>query len=210
MDFTNPLGIKYRVVKEINHEGKPARLVSGSATFDTDIEDLWDAVTNPERLPRWFLTISGELKIGGHYQLEGNAGGTINRCDPPEALDVTWEYGGKVSWVRIRLDTHDEGTRLTLEHIMQKDEASEEHWRKYGPGATGVGWDLSFFGLVMHLRTGEDVPQDDANSWFATNDGKSFIRECAVAWGDADIESGEETAVARQAAELTAKFYCGE
>ncbi|XZE53620.1 SRPBCC family protein [Planctomycetaceae bacterium SH139] len=206
----NPLGITYRVVKEVIHEGQAARVVSGSATYDTDLEDLWDAVTNPERIPRWFLPISGDLKPGGHYQLEGNAGGKISRCDPPEALDVTWECGGNFSWVRLRLDAHDDGARLTLEHIMLKDEASESHWRKYGPGATGAGWDLSFLGLLLHVRTGEPVPQDEFNAWLATDSGKAFIRECSLAWGDAHIESGEDESIASGMAEQTAKFYCSE
>jgi hypothetical protein len=33
--------------------------------------DLWDAVTNADRIPRWFLPVSGDLRLGGHYQLEG-------------------------------------------------------------------------------------------------------------------------------------------
>ena len=210
MDFSNPLGIQYRVVKEVTHNDQPARVVSGSAVFDTDREDLWDAVTNAERIARWFLPIHGDLKLGGRYQLEGHAGGEITRCDSPEAFDISWECGGNVSWVRVRLDAHEGGTRLTLEHIMLKDEASEEHWRKYGPGATGVGWDLGFVGLLLHVRTGETVPQDESQAWMGTNEGKAFIRECAAAWGEAHIESGEDATIARNMAEETAKFYCGE
>jgi uncharacterized protein YndB with AHSA1/START domain len=55
--------------------------------------------TNPERIPRWFLPVSGELKEGGRYQLEGNAGGTITRCDPPHGFDATWEMGSDMSWI---------------------------------------------------------------------------------------------------------------
>ncbi len=40
------------------------------------VDEVWDALTNPERIPRWFLPISGELRLGGRYQLTGNAGGT--------------------------------------------------------------------------------------------------------------------------------------
>lgn len=210
MDFSNPLGIRYRIVKDVTHEGQPARIVSGSAKFDTEPEDMWDAVTNPERIPRWFLPISGDLKPGGHYQLEGNAGGKISRCEPPEAFDISWECGGNVSWVRVQLDSHDDGTRLTLEHVMLKDDASEEHWRKYGPGATGVGWDLSFFGLFLHMQTGEAVSQDESNAWLATEEGKVFIRQCAEAWGTAHIDAGEEKSVATESAGRTARFYCGE
>ncbi|MEO1526654.1 MAG: SRPBCC family protein [Planctomycetota bacterium] len=210
MDFSTALGIKYRVIKEVTHDGEPVRLVSGSAIYDTVPDDLWDALTNPERIPRWFSPVSGELQTGGRYQIEGNAGGEITRCDPPEAFDITWECGGSKTWVRVRLDSEGDGTRLTLEHLIPKDEASEEHWRKYGPGATGVGWDLSFMGLSLHLQTGETVPQDDANAWFGTDEGKVFLRQCAAAWGDAHIEAGEEDAVAKGMAENTGKFYCGE
>lgn len=210
MDFSNPLGITYRVVKELTHQDQLARLVSGSAVFDTTPDDLWDAVTNPERIPRWFLPISGDFKVGGRYQLDGNAGGEITRCDPPEALDVSWEYGENVSWVRLQLAAHAEGTQLTLEHIMLQDEASEEHWRKFGPGATGVGWDLSFVGLQLHTQTRETVPQDESHAWMASEPGKTFIRQSAAAWGDSHVESGEDKAIAHTMAESTAKFYCGE
>lgn len=210
MDFSNPLSVVDRVAKEVAYDGQPARVVSCSVMFDTAAGDLWDAVTNAERIPRWFLPVSGELQLGGRYQLEGHAGGKITRCDPPEALDITWECGGNVSWVNIRLDAGSEGTRLTLDHIMLKDEASEEHWQKFGPGATGVGWDLSFVGLMLHVRTGETVPQEEAHTWMASDPGKQFIRECATAWGEAHVDSGEDATIAQEMAKKTAKFYCGE
>ena len=59
-----------------------------------------DAVTSAERIPRWFLPVSGRLELGGRYQLEGNAGGTIRRCERPSHLGLTWELGGDVSWWR--------------------------------------------------------------------------------------------------------------
>lgn len=210
MNFGNPLGIKYRVVKEVTHDGQPARIVSGSAKFDTHPQDLWDAVTNKERIPRWFLPISGSLKPGGRYQLEGNASGEIVQCKPPESFEITWEFGDNVSWVRMRLDADDGGTRLTLEHIMLKDESSEEHWRKYGPGATGVGWDLGFAGLNLHIRTEETIAQEEFHAWMATDAGKTFIRECSRAWAEAHIHSGEDESTANGMAQHTAGFYCGE
>jgi uncharacterized protein YndB with AHSA1/START domain len=59
-----------------------ARVVTISRTYDTDVDDLWDAVTNPQRIPRWFLPITGDLQVGGRYQLEGNASGTPKRYAP--------------------------------------------------------------------------------------------------------------------------------
>lgn len=210
MDFSKPLGVEYRFVKNAVHSGQPARIVSGSRSFDTSADDLWEALTSPDRLPRWFLPVSGDLQLGGRYQLEGNAGGEITRCDPPKALEVTWECSGNVSWVHLTLESEDHGVRLTLEHIMLKDEESEAHWKKFGPGATGVGWDLSFIGLGMHLESGETIRQEESYAWMGSDEGKEFIRQCALAWGDAHIESGEEADVAGKMAEQTAKFYCGE
>ncbi|MDJ0655675.1 MAG: SRPBCC family protein [Xanthomonadales bacterium] len=209
MDYSNALGIEYRVVSDGEHNGQPVRIVSGARTYDAEIEELWDAVTNAERIPRWFAPISGDLRLGGRYQLEGNAGGSITRCEPPSALDITWEFYGNVSWVTVRLEAVSDGTRLTLEHLMGKDEQSEAHWKKYGPGATGVGWELGFLGLGLYVTTGEAVIESEAHAWFATAEGKAFIEGCAKGWGDAHIQAGEDSAVAQAMAAETAAFYSG-
>jgi uncharacterized protein YndB with AHSA1/START domain len=211
MDYSHALGAEFREVRDVEHEGKPARAVEGSRLYSTAADDLWDAVTNAERIPRWFLPIRGELRLGGRYQLEGNAGGTITRCDPPEALDVTWEYGGSVSWVSVRLAPENDGVRLTLVHTMLKDEAGEEHWKTYGPGATGVGWDLSFVGLGMHLESGGGTVDPKASeAWLASDEGKAFVRASAESWGRAHAAAGEDAEVAQAMATRTASFYAGE
>jgi uncharacterized protein YndB with AHSA1/START domain len=51
--------------------------------YDASIDDVWDAVTQPDRIKRWLMPISGELRVGGSFQLEGNAGGEILTCEPP-------------------------------------------------------------------------------------------------------------------------------
>ena len=74
-----------------------------SQVYAAPIDDLWDACTNPVRIPRWFLPVTGDLKPGGRYQIEGNASGTIERCDPPREFTATWEFGGQTSWIEVRL-----------------------------------------------------------------------------------------------------------
>lgn len=210
MDLSRAIGAEFCEVQDREHEGKPARVVAAARTYATGQSDLWDALTNAERIPRWFLPITGDLRLGGHYQLEGNAGGTITRCDEPEALDVTWEYAGNLSWVTVTLAPDGVGTRLTLEHTMLKDEAGEEHWRQYGPGATGVGWDLSFLGLAQHLESGGEAIDREANdAWLASDDGKAFMQKSADAWGIAHIANGEKPDVARAMAARTAEAYAG-
>ncbi|MCY4616493.1 MAG: SRPBCC domain-containing protein, partial [Chloroflexi bacterium] len=103
IDIAGYLGAVERSVSELEVEGQPARAVTIARTFATTVDDLWDAVTNGERIPRWFLPISGELALGGRYQFEGNAGGTITECERSSLLALTWEFGGDVSWVEVRL-----------------------------------------------------------------------------------------------------------
>ena len=210
MNYANAFGAEFREVRETTRNGKPVRVVQGTRTYATDVDDLWDALTNITRIPRWFLPLEGDLRPGGRFQLKGNAGGGILRCDPPEALEITWEYGEHLSWVTVRLEPDGNGTRLTLEHTMLKDEQAEEHWKKYGPGATGVGWDLSFFGLALHLDSGGETINQEANeAWMASESGKEFIRGCAGAWGEAHIASGEAPEIAQNMAQQTAGFYTG-
>jgi uncharacterized protein YndB with AHSA1/START domain len=46
-----------------------------SRVYDAPVADVWDACTDPERIPRRFLPVSGDLQPGGRFRLEGNAGG---------------------------------------------------------------------------------------------------------------------------------------
>ena len=46
-----------RSVSSLERDGQPARAVTLSRTYETTLDDLWDAVTNGERIPRWFLPI---------------------------------------------------------------------------------------------------------------------------------------------------------
>lgn len=196
---------------ERDHLGKPARVVVAERTYPTTPDDLWDAITNPERLPRWFLPIEGDLRLGGRYQLKGNAGGTITRCDAPEALDITWEFMGGMSWVTVRLAPQgDEETQLTLEHIVHTSDV-DEHWAQFGPGAVGVGWDLGFLGLGLHLAApGQALELETGdNPWSASDEGKAFMRESASAWGEAHVAGGADPATARAMAERTAQAYTG-
>jgi len=207
--FDNALGAEFRRFENRDHLGKPARVVVATRNYDTDPADLWDALTSRERIPRWFLPIEGELKLGGRYQLIGNAGGTIMRCDPPQALDLTWEFGGGMSWVTVRLAPEGDGTLLTLEHIVHAADV-DQHWAQFGPGAVGVGWDLAFLGLGRHLETGATVDQEAAMAWVRSDAGKAYMRTSAKAWGEAHIAGGENPVVARGMADRTIAAYTGE
>ena len=181
-----------------------AHVVTVSQGYDTDPTDLWDAVTNIERIPRWFLPISGDLRLGGSYQLEGQAGGTILTCDPPKNFTATWEFGGNVSWIEVRLTPEGEGARFELEHVAHVD----ERWDEFGPGAVGIGWDGALVGLVLHLSApGTAVDPEAAMAWMMSPDGIRFMTASNEAWYEADVAAGADPAKARAAADRTLKAY---
>ena len=183
-----------------------ARVATISQIYDADVDDVWDACTNPERLPRWFLPVTGELRVGGRYQLEGNAGGTVERCDPPKSFFATWEFNGMVSWIEVRVAPESEGgTRLELEHIAHVD---DDLWSEYGPGATGIGWDLALWGLAHHLAPGRPaVTPENAEEWAMSPEGIGFVKAAADRWRVAHIESGADEETANAAAQRVTAFY---
>ena len=208
IDIAATLGAVTREVGTREHDGRPARVVAAARTYDTGIDDLWDALTNAERIPRWFLPISGDLRLGGRYQLEGNAGGGIRTCEPPRHLAVTWEYGGQASWVTVRLaEEAPDRTRLELEHLAHVD---DKFWDEYGPGAVGVGWELAMMGLGNHLETGAALDRQAGMAWPTTPKGKVFVRGSSEGWAQASIAAGTDPAAAQASAARTTAFYTGE
>ena len=93
-DFEYSLRSVERAVRFLEREGQPASAVTISRSIATSIEELWDAVTSSERIPKWFAPVSGDLELGGHYQVEGNAGGTITACERLSSFALTWEFAG--------------------------------------------------------------------------------------------------------------------
>jgi uncharacterized protein YndB with AHSA1/START domain len=196
--------VQRRVGSRVLEAGE-ARTITIARTYDAPIADLWDACTNPERIPRWFLPVSGELRVGGRYQLEGNAEGTIERCDPPRSFAATWEYGGEVSWIELRLSPEPEGrTRFELEHIASVD---DERWAQFGPGALGVGWDLGLLGLAVHVGPGGTRDPQEIAAWTASEEGKRFMSLSSERWREASVVAGTDPARAQEAADRTTTFY---
>jgi len=188
-------------------EAGEARVSTISQVYATDIDDLWEAVTTPERIGRWFLPVSGEFKEGGSYQFEGNAGGTVTRCDKPRGYDATWEFGGMVSHIEVRLTPEGDGTRFELVHYGL---VPDEMWDQFGPGATGVGWDGGFMGLARHLLDPSAPPNPEAFAdYHNTDEGRAFYRAAADAWGAAAQAAGDDPAKAKESADRTYAFYTG-
>ncbi len=206
MEDDSNLGAVERSVSSLERDGRPAHATTLARSYDETTQEVWDAVTNRERIPRWFLPISGELELGGRYQLEGNAGGVITACERPSHLALTWEFGGDVSWVEVHLSDDGAGrARLTLTHTAHVS----EHWGEYGPGAAGVGWELGLLGLATYLAQPSEPKLDEA-AFSASPEGKAFVTGSSEGWGQASIEFGTDAEAALAAASRTTAFYTGE
>jgi uncharacterized protein YndB with AHSA1/START domain len=97
--------------------------------YDTDIKDLWSAITDPERLARWYGKVEGDLRPGGEFRLyveasQWEGAGRIDKCEPPRHLvltnrqsDESWQQG-EVPYEEVvdaTLAEDGEGTILVVE-----------------------------------------------------------------------------------------------
>ncbi|PRY57054.1 uncharacterized protein YndB with AHSA1/START domain [Knoellia remsis] len=216
VDVLTQLGSVTRELRTDERDGATVTVQSLEQSYPSPIDDVWDAVTTPERIARWFLPVSGDFRVGGRFQFEGQAGGEVLECNPPADaatdtadLRVTWEMGG-VTWLTLLLTGEGERTRLRLEHVARTSEIPSEMWDTYGPGATGVGWEGGFLGLALHLGATEgSLAPSEAEAWAGTDEGRQFYRGAADAWASAHEAAGADPDTARRAADATYGFYTG-
>jgi uncharacterized protein YndB with AHSA1/START domain len=177
-------------------------------TYPADIEDVWDAISTAERISRWFLPVSGDLRLGGRYQLEGNAGGEVLVCDRPHLLRVSWVMGDPrpdtFSEVEVRLSRSEAGTLFELEHTAT---VPAEMWDQFGPGAVGVGWDGALLGLSLHLGSGTAVSIEDKEAWMVSEEARRFYTGSSEAWGKAYLASGASPDAVAAGVAATTAFY---
>ncbi len=96
-----------------------AGLVRIEDRYDTDIDDLWAALTDPARLARWFGQVEGDLRPGGEFRLylesaDLDSTGRVEACEPPRRLLVTTRETDE-SWRKGRgAPPFDEAIEATL------------------------------------------------------------------------------------------------
>src|SRR6266704_1478269 len=116
-------------------------------------------------------------------------------------------HGGQVSWIEVRLSPEPDGrARLELEHIAHID---DEIWAQFGPGAVGIGWDMGFTGLAIHLSTGQAADPRRAAAWQASDEAKRFMTLSSERWRDANVAAGTAQADAGAAADRCTAAYSG-
>jgi uncharacterized protein YndB with AHSA1/START domain len=90
--------------------------------FDTAIDDLWSALTDPVRLARWLGDCDGDLRLGGEFKARFFASGwegsgRVDVCDSPRHLVVSTTDAGQTEEhvIEAMLTSDGDGTILILE-----------------------------------------------------------------------------------------------
>ncbi|GAA1748478.1 SRPBCC family protein [Aeromicrobium alkaliterrae] len=193
----------HEVVRRLASSGDGHRIAL-EQTFPTTPENLWSACTEPTRLARWFEPAEGDLHESGHYRLtDSGTRGTILHCDSPRSLTITWEYEDDVSLVEVTIAGAEGSATLTLTHSVPEN----DHWREYGPGAAGAGWDASLLGLALHLADDPRATPEAMATFDATPEGAEFVAASLGAWERAHVDAGADPTVAHEASERAAKAY---
>jgi uncharacterized protein YndB with AHSA1/START domain len=166
-DTASTAGVTDRAVGHRRIAAGEARTALLRRRYEAPIEDVWDACTVPDRLDRWFLKVTGDLRIGGSFSLEGNASGEILRCEPPRLLAVTWAYGDRpVDEVELRLSDAGAGaTILELEHATVSRMVEWDGQLVDVLPGVGSGWELPLtWSLTLYLRG--ELPDAPAADWY--------------------------------------------
>jgi uncharacterized protein YndB with AHSA1/START domain len=103
--------------------------------YDTDIDDLWEACTNPERLARWIAKVSGDLQVGGSihavFTSTWTGPGRIDVCEKPHHLLITTEPDTEDE-AQIEAWLTGEGRRTRL--VVEERGLPRERLHFYGAG----------------------------------------------------------------------------
>jgi uncharacterized protein YndB with AHSA1/START domain len=203
IDIAEQIGATSREVSRQHTESGETVAVTLQRRYLADPADVWEAITDPERVRRWFMPLTGDLREGGNFQLEGNASGDILKCEPPRHLMVT--FGGASSIVDVQLSGESQQTLLKLTHSVPIELAGS------GAGAlyVGPGWDGALMGIAVYLAG--EVTEDlvaAANSPQIQDFNVSSIKEWvasieASGTADADaISAAQQVSLAQLAPDL--------
>jgi uncharacterized protein YndB with AHSA1/START domain len=115
--------------------------------YGTQIDDLWDAITNPARVARWLGTVAGDLRPGETLHLSFVSGwdGTarIEVCEAPHRLVLVANPGhDDETRMSAALTPEGDHTRLVIEESGYTIDALPFH---------GSGWQAHVEDLRAHL-----------------------------------------------------------
>jgi uncharacterized protein YndB with AHSA1/START domain len=91
-------------------------MIRKEIVFPVPREELWDALTDAERLEEWFANeVELDLRPGGGASFRWSNGeerhATVTTVEPERRLSFAWDDEGEVEFT---LDDDEDGTRLTV------------------------------------------------------------------------------------------------
>ncbi len=210
MDIDAQLDAVDRGIATGTREGADTYVQTVAQTYPAPIDDVWDALTSAERLPRWFLPVSGDLRLGGRYAIEGNASGTVESCDAPELLRRDLgvrrrRHLGHRAPRRCRArgaPASSSSTSPRAPTSAPRCGSSSARPRRASAGTRPCS------GSRSTSRRGEVKPEN-AQEWLAGEEGIGFMRGSADRWAAAHVAMGADPDVARAAADTTFAAYTG-
>jgi uncharacterized protein YndB with AHSA1/START domain len=128
--------------------------------FETEIDDVWSALTDPSHLARWYGEVEGDLRLGGEYHARlfssgWDGTGHVEACEPPHRL-------------MVRIKDADEPEENVIEVILTADGAQTVLvWEERGMppdllSAYGAGVQIHVEDVADHLAGRER--RDDAKA----------------------------------------------
>jgi len=140
-----------QILGSMHRSDGTAGVVRVEDVYDTDIADLWSALTTPDRLARWMADVQGELSAGGTFQARFTSSwegtGRIDVCDAPHRLLVTLSPGtDEENTIEANLSAEGDKTRLVIVERGLPLETIHFH---------GAGWQSHIEDLRHYLGGGE-------------------------------------------------------
>ncbi|HEU0205768.1 MAG TPA: SRPBCC family protein [Pseudolysinimonas sp.] len=121
--------------------------------FDTDITDVWSAITDPERTARWIAVATGDFRVGGELQgrFTSSWEGTmrVEVCDAPHRLRLLAGTGDEQTVMEATLSEDGDGTRLIIEEHGLRLADAPYH---------AAGWHVHLQDLDTELAAGRCEP----------------------------------------------------
>jgi len=170
----------------------PAHAVMLRRRLDAPIQDVWAAVTTPDRIDRFFLPVNGDFREGGHYAFEGQASGKILACDAPNLLRLEWIPPDRTEadQVEVRLTADgDDATWLELEHASIADVFHTDlSGDKFSPA---IGWEGPLHFLGEYLRG--VLPDRPSMEWYVFDEAEEvrLAKLRAAEWVKTEAQHAE-------------------
>jgi uncharacterized protein YndB with AHSA1/START domain len=131
------------------HSADDKGVVRMEDRYDTDIDDLWSALTEPGRLARWYGEVEGDLRLGGEYRARLFASGwegtgRVEACEPPRRLLVLTKQAKQLDEHAIEVTLAADGDQTIL--VIQVQGMPLDKIAFYG-----VGWQIHAENLAAYL-----------------------------------------------------------